>query len=253
MYTISEFGMKTGISTRTLRFYEEIGLLYPSDRNTSGHRLYGLSALATLQQIQSLKFIGYSLQEIKNFLEERSTSMDHLESSLPLQKKLLMEKRDELNRAINSIDYVQGLLKEGHSMTWRHLSSLLQSIECEEDQKEWMKEYFSEEFAQQYFDLTKEQRQELDKDWMLILADIKKLMKDHVPAHAPEAKQVIVRMLKLLSKSIPKEELLTYMKKVEHTIESGKMDDFNFPNFWTLEEETYIEEVMKAMEQETKE
>ncbi|WP_235792620.1 MerR family transcriptional regulator [Virgibacillus salidurans] len=178
MYTISEFGMKTGISTRTLRFYEEIELLYPSERNTSGHRLYGLSELATLQQIQSLKFIGYSLQEIKNFLEEKGASMDHLESSLPLQKKLLMEKRDELNRAIDSIDYVQGLLKEGHSMTWRHLSSLLQSIECEEDQKEWMKEYFSEEFAQQYFDLTKEQRQELDKDWMLILADVKKLIKE---------------------------------------------------------------------------
>lgn len=101
---------------------------------------------------------------------------------------------------------------------------MLHNIEFEEDQKEWMKEHFSEEFAQQYFDLTKEQRQKLDKDWMLILADVKKLMKDNVPAHAPEAKQIVGRMLKLLSKSMPEEELLTYMKRVENTVESDQME-----------------------------
>lgn len=65
MYTIGEFGAKTGFSTRTLRFYEELGILYPSKRNESGHRLYGLEELAILQRIQSLKFIGYSLQKSK--------------------------------------------------------------------------------------------------------------------------------------------------------------------------------------------
>ncbi|WP_255694958.1 hypothetical protein [Virgibacillus salidurans] len=43
------------------------------------------------------------------------------------------------------------------------------------------------------------------------------------------------------------------MNKIEHTVESGKMDDFNFPSFWTPEEETYIEEVMRAIEQEMEE
>lgn len=57
-FTISEFGKRARITVRTLRFYEELGLLVPAQQNSSGHRLYGLAELAKLQQIQSLKCGG---------------------------------------------------------------------------------------------------------------------------------------------------------------------------------------------------
>lgn len=53
MYTISEFGLKTGVSTITLRFMK-IWTSLSKERNSNGHRLYGLSELAILQQIKSL-------------------------------------------------------------------------------------------------------------------------------------------------------------------------------------------------------
>ncbi|WP_246516523.1 MerR family transcriptional regulator [Salicibibacter cibarius] len=101
-FTIGEFGRRAGVTVRTLRFYEEFGLLIPTQQNTSGHRMYGLAELAKLQQIQSLKFIGYSLQEIKRLLEVNEDAFSQLKNSLPLQHQLLTEKRDELDRAIEA-------------------------------------------------------------------------------------------------------------------------------------------------------
>lgn len=92
---------------RTLRFYEEIGLLVPMQKNNSAHRLYGLSELAILQQIQSLKFLGYSLQEIKAVIGNDVDAFVPLEKPLPLQHRLLTEKRDELKRAIKAVEHVQ--------------------------------------------------------------------------------------------------------------------------------------------------
>jgi len=86
-FTISEFGKKARVSVRTLRFYEEIGLLVPVRKNSSGHRLYGLAELAKLQQIQSLKFLGYSLREIIDFMGSETSEFVRLEMSLPLQQK----------------------------------------------------------------------------------------------------------------------------------------------------------------------
>ena len=54
LFTISQFGRKTGMTVRTLRFYEEIGVLIPTEYNKAGHRLYSMAALVRLQQIQAL-------------------------------------------------------------------------------------------------------------------------------------------------------------------------------------------------------
>ncbi len=62
---------RTGVSVRTLHYYEEIGLLSPSGRTASGHRLYTLSDVERLQQIRSLQQLGFSLSEIQACLETR--------------------------------------------------------------------------------------------------------------------------------------------------------------------------------------
>ena len=92
MYTITEFSSKTGVSNRTLRFYEELGLLLPKERNQSGHRIYGMDELSRLQLIQSLKFIGYSLQEIKDLISNKQFNSDSLGFTV-FQRKIMMEKR----------------------------------------------------------------------------------------------------------------------------------------------------------------
>ena len=55
---VGEVAKRTGLSVRTLHHYDEIGLLSPSRRTASGHRLYGAGELARLQQIKSLRQLG---------------------------------------------------------------------------------------------------------------------------------------------------------------------------------------------------
>ena len=69
MKSISQVTRLTGISIRTLQYYDEIGLLKPSELTASGYRLYNDEALQTLQQILFFKELGFSLKEIKEILE----------------------------------------------------------------------------------------------------------------------------------------------------------------------------------------
>ncbi|MBW8350652.1 MerR family transcriptional regulator [Bacillus sp. IITD106] len=249
VFTIGEFGRRARITIRTLRFYEELGLLIPQRQNSSGHRLYGLAELAKLQLIQSLKFLGYSLQEIKNLIGNDTNAFIQLEESLPLQHKLLTEKRDELNRAIEAVEHVQCLINEKKSVTWRVLSSLLFQIEHEEDQKEWIKEYFSDdEIANQFFSLSKEHRQQLDIEMLEWLASLKKLMKEDASPQSPEAFDILIKLTEMAIRHVDnKEELAEQLEKARELMESDVID-FQFPTFLTPEEESFLEETGKAME-----
>ncbi|MEW6420915.1 MAG: MerR family transcriptional regulator [Deinococcota bacterium] len=66
---IGELARRTGLTVRTLRHYDEIGLLTPGERTDSEHRLYSEADLRTLQQIQSLKAIGLPLGQIRTVLQ----------------------------------------------------------------------------------------------------------------------------------------------------------------------------------------
>lgn len=64
MRTISQVAELTGISTRTLQYYDEIGLLKPSGLTQSGYRIYDDETLQKLQQILFFKELGFKLKEI---------------------------------------------------------------------------------------------------------------------------------------------------------------------------------------------
>ena len=66
---VGELARKTGVSVRTLHYYNEIGLLSPSLRTEAGHRLYAAGDIVRLQQVRSLRQPGFSLEEIRGRLE----------------------------------------------------------------------------------------------------------------------------------------------------------------------------------------
>src|SRR5258708_33768537 len=67
-WKVGELARRTGLSVRTLHYYDEIGLLSPSARTASGHRLYTAGDVARLQQVRSLRQLGLSLGEIRDWL-----------------------------------------------------------------------------------------------------------------------------------------------------------------------------------------
>ena len=68
---VGELAARTGLSVRTLHHYDTIGLLSPSRRSKSGHRLYGRCDIIRLQQIVSLRQVGLSLEQIGEVLKGR--------------------------------------------------------------------------------------------------------------------------------------------------------------------------------------
>src|SRR5437899_6587239 len=71
---VGELARRTGLTIRTLHHYDEIGLLKPSLHTETGHRLYAHDDIARLQQIVSLKQLGFSLEEIQGCLDRSDFS-----------------------------------------------------------------------------------------------------------------------------------------------------------------------------------
>jgi DNA-binding transcriptional MerR regulator len=73
-WKIGELAAETGLSVRTLHHYDQIGLLVPSQRTGSGHRLYDRADIVRLQQIQSLRLMDLSLHEVRRLLDDEAMS-----------------------------------------------------------------------------------------------------------------------------------------------------------------------------------
>ena len=101
MRTVKEISERTGISVRTLHYYDEIGLLKPTSYSEGGYRLYDDKALERLQQILFFREFDMPLLEIKAVMENPALDRDTI---LRSQKKMLQLKKDRLNRLISSID-----------------------------------------------------------------------------------------------------------------------------------------------------
>ena len=101
MRTVKEISDLTGISVRTLHYYDEIGLLKPTEKSDAGYRLYDDKALETLQQILFFREFDISLKEIKAVLDNPSLERNQI---LQVQRKMLVTKKERMERLIASID-----------------------------------------------------------------------------------------------------------------------------------------------------
>ncbi|NNE13029.1 MAG: MerR family transcriptional regulator, partial [Ilumatobacter sp.] len=79
---IGEIAAATGMTVRTLHYYEEIGLIEPTERTGAGHRLYGPAALEQLYRIAELRRLGLPLDGIRAALERRDDIVEVLRSHL---------------------------------------------------------------------------------------------------------------------------------------------------------------------------
>lgn len=94
---INEVATLTGITVRTLHYYDEIGLLKPSEITAAGYRLYDNAALDTLQQILFFREMDFSLQEIKEIMQNPHYDKNE---ALAKHRELLLQKRKRLDALI---------------------------------------------------------------------------------------------------------------------------------------------------------
>ena len=100
-YTVQKLGELAGVSTRTLRYYDEIGILKPARINSSGYRIYGQNEVNRLQQILFYKELGVSLEEIRDIVTDPA-----FDAKKALKQHLgkLLDKRLQIDTLIANVE-----------------------------------------------------------------------------------------------------------------------------------------------------
>lgn len=104
MRTVKEIADLTGVSVRTLQYYDEIGLLKPAKVNDAGYRFYDDAELEKLQQILFFKELDFQLKDIKEIMSSNTYDKTEIFGK---QKRLLTVKRDRLNRLLNLLERLE--------------------------------------------------------------------------------------------------------------------------------------------------
>ncbi|MFD3533698.1 MerR family transcriptional regulator [Streptomyces sp. NPDC058664] len=128
-WPIAEVARMSGVTARTLRHYDEIGLLPPARTGANGHRYYGERQLLLLQQILVLRALGVGLPEIGRILSERVDEVDALRGH---HRRLLAE-RDRLEALAGTVSRTIAELersrKDGHPMSISRPENLFEGVE----------------------------------------------------------------------------------------------------------------------------
>ena len=135
-YTAGEFAKRAGITSRTLRHYDTIGLLKPSGYTESGYRLYSEADMVRLQHILALRYLRFTLPEIQLALEKDGAS--DVDQSLQRQKEAFLKEREHLDWIIRGIDRLQ----ERHSAGWEDMTDLIKLISADEEVQKQFVEYW---------------------------------------------------------------------------------------------------------------
>lgn len=130
LYTTGEFARKANVSVRTIRYYDKQGLLKPSSINESGYRLYSDEDFARLQKILTLKYLGFSLEEIRS-ISLNEDVRDYVKHSLKMQKKLIRNKIEGLQQVEEALNEASRILEQKNTVDWKAILHLIHLISME--------------------------------------------------------------------------------------------------------------------------
>jgi DNA-binding transcriptional MerR regulator len=198
MYRVSDFAEKAGVTVRTLHHYDRLGLLKPSGRTETGYRLYSERNFGRLQQIVTLKFIGLPLRQIKDLLD--GSDLD-LAATLRLQRRLLQQKRLQLEAAIQAIEEAEHSLKSNLAPDLAALKKIIEVME-RQTAMEWTKKYYSEEaqakIAERASTWTPELQVKVEQDWKNLIGEVEAAIAAKVEPTNVRAQELAKRWSALL-------------------------------------------------------
>jgi DNA-binding transcriptional MerR regulator len=198
MYRVSDFAEKAGVTVRTLHHYDRLGLLKPSGRTETGYRLYSERNFGRLQQIVTLKFIGLPLRQIKDLLD--GSDLD-LAATLRLQRRLLQQKRLQLEAAIQAIEEAERSLKSNLAPDLAALKKIIEVME-RQTAMEWTKKYYSEEaqakIAERASTWTPELQAKVEQDWKNLIGEVEAAIAAKVEPTNVRAQELAKRWSALL-------------------------------------------------------
>ncbi|MGL5435242.1 MAG: MerR family transcriptional regulator [Lachnospiraceae bacterium] len=123
-YTTGEFAKKANVSIRTIQYYDKQNVLKPAQTSEAGYRLYTDSDFAKLQKILSLKYLGFSLDEIRS-ITVNDEDQDYLNESIAMQQRLIRRRIEQLQLVEKALEETRNMIREDPAIDWNRILHLI--------------------------------------------------------------------------------------------------------------------------------
>ncbi|HBA04730.1 MAG TPA: MerR family transcriptional regulator [Clostridium sp.] len=125
---IGEFAKRSGVTVKTLLHYDKIGLLQSSLKTQAGYRIYCDEDFIKLQQIITLKFIGLSLEEIKQIINEKNQNIENI---ISVQTRALEEKKKHIETVITALNKAEKQIQNNSFLEVQQLIDIIKITNME--------------------------------------------------------------------------------------------------------------------------
>jgi DNA-binding transcriptional MerR regulator len=170
---IKAFSTEAGVSVRTLHLYDRLGLLRPAAVSESGYRLYGDAELEHLEHILALRFVGFSLDQIKKLL---AGSEWPLAAALSIQREVIARQKRRLESALTVIEEAQRALAADGSRDRRKILRTVMEVFKMQNDWHWTQEYYSEaareKIDEHQLNTSRETIERGQQDWTVLIAEV---------------------------------------------------------------------------------
>ena len=194
---VKAFANDAGVSVRTLHLYDRLGLLRPAAVSESGYRLYGEAELERLEQILALRFLGFSLQQIKELLQGSDRP---LLVALRMQREVVAREKRRLDDALRALDEAERTLADDGADRWQTLRNVIEVFKMRNDW-DWTRNYYSEEvrkrIEERHSNTLKAIIEQGERDWTMLLTEVEEAAERGVDPSS-EAAQILAERWRAL-------------------------------------------------------
>jgi len=170
-WKVGELARRTGLSVRTLRYYDEIRLLSPSRRTQGGHRLYTGEDVVRLQRIKSLRALGFTLREVGEYLDGPEVPLAHV---IGLHLARLKERIALQRRLCDRLEAVAARLRSGEEVSSENfIETVMEVIEMSERVNRYYTPEQLEYLERRREEVGEERIREVEAEWPRLMEEVR--------------------------------------------------------------------------------
>jgi len=173
--TVGTLAKKMGITVRTLHHYDKSGLLSPSGESEGGYRLYSDKDMVRLHQILTMKYLGFSLDDIKNRLISLDTP-EEVAAALTEHAEAIRRKLESLEGSLKAIEALKDEVIQMQSVDFQKYAYIIESLQMKNEHY-WVIKHFDDELLDHVRTHDKDSASEISKSLTRLHKKAKMLQK----------------------------------------------------------------------------
>ncbi len=189
---VGTLAQETGLTVRTLHYYEEKGLLKPAHRSEKGYRLYGIEEVQRLQQILSLQQLGFPLDEIRMLLDQEDYSLQRV---LELHMLKVREKVVQQQQLLSRLESITAHLQKKEMLS---VEELIQTIKLTSMHEKYYTPEQLDTLKKRAEALGEAGMQKGQDDWTELNNAFREAMETGTDPAAPEVQALVAKMQELI-------------------------------------------------------